>query len=428
MLGVYFFKSTIALSTSKKWPQRATLLLPLALVLFCLSIPLYGLNAFAKSPGISLLFANLLITVSMAIVALLIFHLTESLSEKKIYLMLAGLLVYAMCFEVFRHSGETVKRLTIASLAMTLIFLWPLLSVGGQLWQQQASIHLKFLAAMLFSATCFWFIRTGYGIMNIINPDTIGLFDLLEGTGLRLIAAVFSVLLMLTISNRFFELSLIRSQAKAQNNETQMLSSLTALSLARYNETGQHILRTQKYVKQLALRLRQLGLHTAYLDDKKIEDMYKAAPLHDIGKVGIPDQILHKKGRLNAEEWIVMKTHTTIGENVLAAADTTSNDTQSILAIALEIAAGHHERWDGMGYPRGMKGEDIPLPARIMALADVYDALISHRVYKAAWSHEEACKDIISRSGKQFDPQLVQAFVLETTAFQAIALKFQDQA
>jgi response regulator RpfG family c-di-GMP phosphodiesterase len=117
------------------------------------------------------------------------------------------------------------------------------------------------------------------------------------------------------------------SYTRAQQNEAQMLSSLNAISLARDNETGQHILRTKTYVKQIALRLRQLGLHSAYLDDEQIDNLYKAAPLHDIGKVGIPDDILHKSGPLTAEEWVIMKTHTTIGENILK---TTDSKTQAL--------------------------------------------------------------------------------------------------
>lgn len=428
MLSMYFFKSTIYLTISKKWYQSTSLLLPLALALFCLSVPLFGLYNLPNTPGILLLLANLLFTFSTALVALLIFYLSDCFDKKKTCIMLCGLLIHAICFEVLRRSEETHARQALAALSIALIFFWPLLSTGKQLWQQHESIHLRFLAVMLFCATIFWFIRASYNLITFDSIDAIAILELLDNGGLRLLAATFNVFLMIVIGNRFFELSIIQSQAQAQNNEAQMLSSLNAISLARDNETGQHILRTQKYVKLLALRLRQLGLHTAYLDDKKIEDMYKAAPLHDVGKVGIPDHILQKKGRLDAEEWEIMKTHTTIGANVLAAVDITNNNIQTILEIASEISAGHHERWDGAGYPRGIKGEDIPVPARIMALADVYDALVSHRAYKAAWSHEEACKDIISRSGTQFDPQIVQAFVLEITAFQAIALKFQDPA
>lgn len=160
-----------------------------------------------------------------------------------------------------------------------------------------------------------------------------------------------------------------------------MLSTLNAIALARDNETGQHILRTQHYVKTIALRLRALGHYLEELNDTNIDTMFKAAPLHDIGKVGIPDNILLKPGRLTDDEWAIMKTHALIGENTLAATKH-DKDQSHLLSVAKNIAGGHHEWWNGEGYPRGLQGQQIPLEARIMAIADVYDALVSERVYK----------------------------------------------
>ena len=171
------------------------------------------------------------------------------------------------------------------------------------------------------------------------------------------------------------------AKKKSAYLEEQMLSTLNAIALARDNETGQHILRTQHYVKTIALRLRALGHYLEELNDTDIDTMFKAAPLHDIGKVGIPDNILLKPGRLNDDEWAIMKTHALIGENTLAA---TKHDKEQshLLSVAKNIAGGHHEWWNGEGYPRGLQGQQIPLEARIMAIADVYDALVSERVYK----------------------------------------------
>ena len=426
VFGLYFFKSTIAITSAKKWHQNAALLLPAALVLFCLSIPLFGLQFRGQSQGPPLLFANLLVTLSTILVALLTFYLANQLNAKKVYSVLGFFLLYALYFEVLRQTLDTPKRMTLSSFAMTFIFLWPLLLTGKQLWQQRESVHLRFLSVTLLFAMSFWLVRAIYGIITLGYPNTLAYADFFWGPGVRITAAGLHLLLMIIISNRFFELSLMHSHTKAQQHEAQMLSSLNAISLARDNETGQHILRTKTYVKQIALRLRQLGLHTNSLDDQQIENLYKAAPLHDIGKVGIPDDILHKNGPLTAEEWIIMKTHTTIGETILKTTDSTSQATKNVLSAASEISGGHHERWDGTGYPRGIRGEDIPLAARIMSLADVYDALVSKRVYKAAWSHEDACKEIISKSGTHFDPQVVQAFALEMSAFREIALQFQD--
>jgi len=208
--------------------------------------------------------------------------------------------------------------------------------------------------------------------------------------------------------------------------EGQMLSSLNALAKARDNETGNHIIRTQLYVKNLALRLRKMGYYDNELSDKTIDLLYKAAPLHDIGKVGIPDNILLKPGRLNDAEWEIMKTHTTIGEAVLSSAANEFKDENGVIDIAVKIAGGHHEKWDGNGYPRGISGVEIPLAARIMSVADVYDALVSQRIYKAAWSHNDAVREIISKRGTHFDPLVVDAFIADQDGLLAIYRQYED--
>ena len=208
---------------------------------------------------------------------------------------------------------------------------------------------------------------------------------------------------------------------ETRQTEHQMLSSLNALSLARDNETGNHVIRTQHYVKAIASRLFEMGKYTDQINKQNIELMFNAAPLHDLGKVGIPDAILQKPGKLTDDEWMVMKTHSTIGENVLSAAQLQSVKTNKLIEMAIKIAGSHHERWDGTGYPRDLKGEAIPLAARIMAIADVYDALVSKRVYKEKWSNELAVKEILSLKGTQFDPIIVDAFQLEESNFNKIA-------
>ena len=228
------------------------------------------------------------------------------------------------------------------------------------------------------------------------------------------------------INRSIISLFTLNEKINAQNIEKQMLVTLNALALARDNETGNHIIRTQNYVRSLALRLRQMGHYRKELDDQCIDTLFKAAPLHDIGKVGIPDNILNKMGRLNDEEWEVMKSHASIGETVLSSAEVKSDSDQGVVQKAIQIAGGHHEKWDGTGYPRGLKGKDIPLAARIMALADVYDALVSERVYKSGWSHEDAVKEIVSKSGLHFDPLVVDALMEEQTNFQEIAQKYRD--
>jgi len=213
---------------------------------------------------------------------------------------------------------------------------------------------------------------------------------------------------------------------KATQIELQLLTSLNALAMARDNETGNHIIRTQKYVRLLALRLRNDGHYTESLTDQFIDSLFKAAPLHDLGKIGIPDHILLKKGALTDQEWEIMKTHAQIGESVLNASSVDIDTEIDVILSAKKIAGGHHEKWDGTGYPRELSGEAIPLEARIMSLADMYDALVSKRVYKEAWTVEQATQEIISKRGSHFDPLVVDAFLVEQNNFQEIAHQYRD--
>ncbi len=247
---------------------------------------------------------------------------------------------------------------------------------------------------------------------------------------LTTLTVVFSMVIATEQFQQVLEDSRIKASQKAINREDQMMASLNALALARDNETGNHIVRTQYYVKVLADRLIANGHYVDELNTRIASQLFKAAPLHDIGKIGIPDHILLKPGPLTDAEWEVMKTHTTIGESVLLSAEQQTlhevGSADDIVMVGVQIAGSHHEKWDGTGYPRGLAGCSIPLPARIMSLADMYDALISERVYKQSWSHDRAVEEIVSKSGSDFDPLIVQAFVAEKEKFQAIAQKFKD--
>lgn len=212
--------------------------------------------------------------------------------------------------------------------------------------------------------------------------------------------------------------------------ETQDITirALASLAETRDNDTGNHIRRTQHYVRALALRLRQDPAFAPRLDDTTVELLFKSAPLHDMGKVGIPDSILLKPGKLDGGEFEVMKTHAALGHDALLAAETAAGQAESsFLRIAREIASGHHERWDGTGYPKGLAGEAIPLSARLMAVADVYDALISQRCYKPAFPHDQAVEMIRSGRGGHFDPSVVDAFLAITQEFQEIARRYSDE-
>jgi response regulator RpfG family c-di-GMP phosphodiesterase len=220
------------------------------------------------------------------------------------------------------------------------------------------------------------------------------------------------------------------SELRQKTKEVQDTRDVTIIALAslaetRDNETGAHLLRTREYVKALAENLRSHPGYLADLDDMAIELLYKSAPLHDIGKVGIPDSILLKPGKLDDEEFAIMKTHTTIGVEALreAAAHLEANN---FLAVAQDLICCHHERWDGKGYPQGLKEISIPLAGRIMAVADVYDALICKRVYKEAFSHEKAKSIIVAGKGTHFDPNIVDAFLAMEQRFIEISMRFSD--
>ena len=202
--------------------------------------------------------------------------------------------------------------------------------------------------------------------------------------------------------------------------------AMSMLAETRDMDTGNHIRRTQNYVKALAEHLQHHPRFAAELNASAIAMLFKSAPLHDIGKVGIPDRILLKPGRLTVEEFAVMKTHTTIGYDAIVQAENALGGPVEYLRVAKEIALSHQEKWDGSGYPQGLAGEAIPLSARLMAVADVYDALISTRVYKPGMPHDRAVQMIFQGRGAHFDPDMVDALIEIQDEFAAIAARFVD--
>lgn len=210
-----------------------------------------------------------------------------------------------------------------------------------------------------------------------------------------------------------------------ENLQDALIISMASLAETRDNETGHHIRRTQYYIRELAQTLRH-NPRFAMLDDKTIDLIYKSAPLHDIGKVGVPDRILLKPGRLTPEEFEEMKRHTIYGRDTLQAAEKTLGSEESFLSLAKEIAHYHHEKWDGSGYPEGLAGEDIPATARLMALVDVYDALISRRPYKEPIPHDKASEIIVNGKGSHFDPDVVDAFLAIQDFFADVAERYAD--
>jgi putative two-component system response regulator len=204
-----------------------------------------------------------------------------------------------------------------------------------------------------------------------------------------------------------------------------MIFALAKLADSRDNETGSHLERIREYCRVLCMELSNWPEYQDVIDGIFIQSIYETSPLHDIGKVGIPDNILLKPGRLTAEEFSVMTRHAEIGGKTLLTVAGAHPKTVC-LKMAYDIAMTHHERWDGSGYPRGLAGEAIPLCGRIVAIADVYDALTSHRVYKDAYPHSRAVEIIREGSGTHFDPNLVRAFLKLEQDFQRIKTKLDD--
>ncbi|MDI3323270.1 HD domain-containing protein [Pontibacterium granulatum] len=231
--------------------------------------------------------------------------------------------------------------------------------------------------------------------------------------------------LMAVRTNQMIKALAARTKELSITRDASILG-LASLAETRDNETGAHILRTQNYVRVLAEELAKQDKYHDQLDPETIDLLYKSAPLHDVGKVGIPDNILLKPGKLTDAEFEIMKGHPQIGADALAVAKAQLGS-NSFLQTAREISLTHHEKWDGRGYPKGLKGEEIPISGRLMALADVYDALTTKRVYKPAFPHEKARAIIVEGRGSHFDPAVVDAFLALEQTFIDIATTYVDK-
>lgn len=244
----------------------------------------------------------------------------------------------------------------------------------------------------------------------------------------------------LTDQNDWLEREIARRMRENELVRDLSLHALAVLAEVRDHETGLHLARTRSYVEILARHLREHPRFEAALAGERLLRIVKAAPLHDVGKVGVPDAIIRKPGRLTSEEFEVMKTHTTIGARAIEAAlRTTLEATDAIdrassegalafMRAGAEIALSHHERFDGSGYPHGLSGDDIPASARLMALADVFDALVTVRVYKPAMSFADARAEIEAGRGSHFDPDVVDAFLDNRARFEEVATRFAESS
>lgn len=397
---------------------------PLSLALLAISMGSFFVAAW--DIPLFLVIANISLIGSVICMTLLFRSWRSPITNAALAIAIIGFVLCTIAYVYLLNNGTTIDRIyllngiLIAASVLQLIQLFSLSSHQIRSHQIKILIGIEILEIVvrsLRSLHLYFYSETS--LVSLYHEGAVGF-------SLRVISVLLLLMTCVLIANYYLEALWKEHHNNAQAIESGMLRSLNALSMVRDNETGNHILRTQHYVERLARQIKSMGMHTTELSEAAIDRMTRAAPLHDIGKVGIPDDILKKNGPLNDEEWEVMKTHASLGENVLNAAKRDDTKHAKVLDVAIEIAGSHHENWDGSGYPRGLKGEEIPLSARIMALADMYDALVSERVYKSKWSHEEACAEIVRNQGKRFDPLVVQAFIREQNYFDDIAKRYGD--
>lgn len=240
-----------------------------------------------------------------------------------------------------------------------------------------------------------------------------------------IVIPVFIIFLFFTLSMTFYSFWEKRSFLKElEEAHSSAIDSMITVVEGKDRETGGHILRTREYIRILAQYLRKKGIYD--FSPTFIKVLCQAVPLHDIGKVAIPDNILNKNGSLDEKEWEIMKKHVIYGKEIIQKAKMRSSGKNLFLNAATNIAYTHHEKWDGSGYPQGLKGDEIPIEGRLMAIADVYDALTSKRVYKEKFNYEKAENMIINESGTHFDPILIKAFIDLKSEFRKIAQKYED--
>lgn len=336
---------------------------------------------------------------------------------------------------ISRHIKTVIFSILFGSTLSFLLVIWKdlewLNTVGNEVTLEQAATWIFYEFLFVCGIFC------GYGIMiTHYFSHNLSLSFQLQQRALTAIKQGERKIHLPVISNNEFRFlaedtnhmlaQLIESEDSLNHTRDACIFAISSLAETRDNETGAHIIRTQEYIHALCLYLQKDSTFSDYLTDERIELIVKSAPLHDIGKVGIPDAILLKPGKLTDEEFAIMKHHPVIGRQAIEKAEERSGK-MPFLDYAKAISESHHEKWDGNGYPYGLKGEAIPLSGRLMALADVYDALITKRVYKPAFSHEKSKAIILEGKGSHFDPAIVDAFLAVEEEFIRIAQTHQDQ-
>ncbi len=329
--------------------------------------------------------------------------------------------------------------MSVVDISAILIFLGSIIMLVCILKHQRNLITLKTIikdvsirtsSLSKFHNVLMFFFLLGYIIVAFLIYERASIISSIMVGNIFFFGAIFVLTGILLQSDMLASIKTQHDNILNTNEQLLKTQGATIFALAyqaelRDQETGKHLERTSQYVKLLAEELSALQKYNKYLNPEYIADLIKSAPLHDIGKVAIPDSILRKTDKLTKEEFDIIKKHCEYGTKVLLIADEKLNF-QSYLSIAIQIVGSHHEQWDGNGYPLGLQGEDIPLSARIMAIADVYDALRSNRCYKKEFSHEETCKIIKEKKGVHFDPEIVDLFFTIENKFDDVFQNIHD--
>lgn len=341
------------------------------------------------------------------------------------YFILA--ITLAVIYIILLFTSTTVVRIYYVNSALTVLAVWQIY----ELLKSHKVDHIYQIKHLVIANCLQIAIRSGrsFDIYVNVNTDLSSIYqEGLLGFSLRVASIVLIVLTCVFVTNYYLEKLWRGYKSVSDALEEGFLLSLNALASARDNETGNHIIRTREYVRVLGQTLHKSSPYKEQISQKDVDLYTRAAPLHDIGKVGIPDHILKKNDKLSDSEWEIMKTHAALGESVLreACPKDLKVKTSKLIDAAIQIAGGHHEKWDGSGYPRGLKGVQIPLAARLMAVADSFDALVSERVYKKSWSSAEAYEEIVGASGTRFDPIVIEAFISSFHEFEKISKKYKD--
>lgn len=293
-------------------------------------------------------------------------------------------------------------------------------------WLSRIDMADSMVLTAILLAAAYWGLEA---LINVFSPEEISFYRQIFGPSvgdmsMRIIVLclflIFGSHVQHTIHHRKrAEQALLESYHKLQQARAATILGLAKLAEYRDEGTGTHLERIREYARMLAEELARISRYREVIDQRYIEDIDQSAILHDIGKVGIPDAVLLKPGELTGDEFEVIKCHTRFGGDAITAIQA-QIEGRSFLNIGREIAYSHHEKWDGSGYPRGLRGHDIPLAARIVAVADVYDALTTQRFYKEAFSHEKARQIILNLRGSHFDPDVVDAFLAIESQFDRI--------